>query len=96
MPSQTIRNVSAHARVPARSPARIFVGGLGQTLDLGGTLNCYHADHPMEIYEKLRARRMAAPTGPEAAAAAIARDWNAVGQLFYHAMGRFEEEAGPA
>ena len=35
------------------------------------------------------------PPGPEADAAAIARDWNAVGQLFDRAMGRFEEEAGP-
>lgn len=96
MPSQTIRNASAHARVPARSPARIFVGGLGQTLDLGSTLNYYYADHLMEICEELRARRLAAPTGPEADAAAIARDWNAVGQLFYHAMGHFAEEAGSA
>ena len=95
MPSWTVRTASAHAHVPVRSPVGIFVGGMGRTLDLGGVLDCHHTDHLMEIYHELRARRLAAPTGPEADAAAIARDWNAVGQLFDRAMGRFEEEAGP-
>ena len=100
MPNRTIRSVSVHAHanahVPVRSPVGIFAGGMGRTLDLGGALDRYHPDHLMETCHELRARRLATPTGPEADAAAIARDWNAVGQLFYHAIGRFEEEAGPA
>ncbi len=96
MPNQIIRTASARTRVAVRSPAKIFAGGLGQAMDLGGTLNSCDADHLMEIYEELRARRLAAPTGQEADAAAIAGDWSTVGQLIYHAMGHVAGEAGPA
>ncbi len=93
MPGRTIRDVNTHGQGSAISPVIGFVGGLGRTLDLGGALNRYPADYLMEIHRQIRARRLAASSGPEADAEAIGRDWNAVGQLLYHAMGRFEEYA---
>ncbi len=89
MQKRIILNPDVH--IPATSSFINFVGGLGRTLDLGGALNGCD-DDLMEIYQDLRARRQAAPVGPEADADAIAGDWNAVGRLFYHAMGHIAEE----
>ena len=78
-----------------RRPRRIdyprpsFLGEMGRALDLGGTLNQYDADDLMEIYQEMRARRLARPTGPAAEMEAMREVWRSVGQNIRDAMGDF-------
>ena len=67
-----------------------FAEGMARVLDIGGTLNQFDADDWMEIYQEMRAQRLAQPTGPEAEAKAIREVWLSVGQHIRDAMGQFE------
>ena len=82
---------------PQRRPLRInyarpsFIEGMARVLDIGGTLNQHDADDMMEIYQEIRARRLARPTGPEADAAAVRQTWLTVGRHLRDAMGYYED-----
>ena len=69
-----------------------FVEGMARVLDIGGTLNQYHVPDLEDFLEDIYAKRLAAPTGPEADAAAIREIWVEVGHHLYRAMGHFESQ----
>ena len=75
-------------RIPHTRPT--FLEGMARVMDIGGTLNQYDTDDLLGILDELRARRLAASSGPKAEADAMRDAWIAVGQCIYDAIGHFE------
>ena len=71
---------------------RAFTHGMARVVDFGGALNDYHADELVRMYDGLRARRLAAPSGVEAETDTVRASWDEVGQCIQNAMGAFEAE----
>ena len=69
-----------------------FVEGMARIMDINGSLNSYTAADFEQLYQDLRARHLAMPTGPEADAQAIYDCWLEVGNCLWDAMGQFEEQ----
>ena len=69
-----------------------FTGGMARIIDCGGTLDDDHVEELVRIYEGLRARRLGAPSGPEAEAETVRIAWDEVGQCIRNAIGVFESE----
>ena len=97
MRRQPSHPLGASKMTPQRRPLRInyarpsFLEGMARVLDIGGTLNQHDADDMMEIYQEIRARRLARPTGPAAQAEATRQVWLTVGRHLRDAMGHYAD-----
>ena len=69
-----------------------FTDGMARIVDFGGTLDDYHVEELVRIYEGLRVRRTGAPSGPEAEAETVRIAWDEVGQCVRNAIRVFESE----
>ena len=67
-----------------------FLEGIARILDVCDTLNQDDLPEITKLYNRVRARRLAMPTGPEADAEAIRKVWATVGQHLSDAIGEFE------
>ena len=69
-----------------------FTDGMARVVDFGGVLNDYHSDELVRMYDGLRARRLAAPSGVETETDTVRVIWDEVGQCIQNAIGAFEAE----